>query len=152
MYRVGAEDDADVPELVGALLRAIPALDMDLSAPLWPGMKTCCSSCLSCITGFHQIQERMEQQDCPVMGEAMMLQAVTRLQASLCTACIDLRNRAAGEAQLSMEGVLAFLEVLAVWRLLGDQGQPCDKCFPHEMQFLASSVSFVTASFMHHMR
>lgn len=68
------------------------------------------------------MQEAMEQRDCPVMGEAMMLQAVQRLQGSLHTACTDLRSGSPGEAHLSMEGVLAFLEVLAVWRLLGDQG------------------------------
>lgn len=69
------------------------------------------------------MQESMEQQDCPVMGEAMMLQAVQRLKGSLQTACTDLRSGRPGEAHLSMEGVLAFLEVLAVWRLLGDQGE-----------------------------
>ena len=68
------------------------------------------------------------------MGEAMMLQALERLQATLHAASTDLRNGPAGAAQISMEGILAFLEVLAVWRLLGDKGQfpnlqgRCDAC------------------------
>lgn len=75
--------------------------------------------CLACIMGFHDLLGFLEQQGtATVVAEALALDAAERLQSSLHRACEQMDSNSEGDIQISTEGVLALLEVLAFWHIL----------------------------------
>lgn len=121
-HHVHAEEDGELLELMPVLLQAVEAVDHGLWGHLRSGVHACCSSCLHCIVGFHDVAEQLELRNCAAMAETLAVDAAERLQQSLLQACCEMESADAGSDRLSMKGVLALLEVLAFWNLLGDVG------------------------------